>query len=75
MWTSCDVFVLPSFFKGLPMQTVEATDQADCLVFATDHSEFAALTPKGLCGKRVKAIVDARNLFAREAVEFVGFVY
>ena len=52
-----------------------ALDQADCLVFVTDHSEFAALTPKGLCGKRVKAVVDTRNMFNGEAVEHFGLVY
>jgi len=60
-------------FKSVPMRS--AMNKADCLVFVTDHSEFAALTPKGLCGRRVKAIVDTRNLFSKEAVEHVGLVY
>lgn len=60
-------------FRSIPMRS--AMNQADCLVFVTDHSEFAALTPRGLCGKRVKALVDTRNLFVREAVEHVGLVY
>ena len=60
-------------FKSVPMRLV--MNQADCLVFVTDHSEFADLTPKGLCGKHVKALVDTRNLFSREAVERVGLVY
>ena len=60
-------------FKSVTFRA--ALDQADCLVFVTDHSEFAALTPKGLCGKRVKAVVDTRNMFNREAVEHFGLVY
>jgi UDP-N-acetyl-D-glucosamine dehydrogenase len=60
-------------FKSVPMRA--AMDQANCLVFVTDHSEFAALASKGLCGKRVKAVVDTRNLFSREAVECLGLVY
>jgi len=60
-------------FKSVPMRS--ALDQADCLVFVTDHSEFASLTAKRLCGKHVKAVVDTRNLFSREAVEQGGLVY
>jgi UDP-N-acetyl-D-mannosaminuronate dehydrogenase len=60
-------------FKSIQMRLV--MNQADCLVFVTDHSEYAALTPKGLCRKRIKAIVDTRNLFCKGAVEYVGLVY
>jgi len=60
-------------FESLPLRT--ALNRADCLVFVTDHSEFAALTPKDLRGKHVRAVVDTRNLFSRGAVEGVGLVY
>jgi len=60
-------------FRSIPMRST--MNQADCLVFVTDHSEFATLTPKVLCRKRVKAVVDTRNLFVREAVEHVGLIY
>jgi UDP-N-acetyl-D-mannosaminuronate dehydrogenase len=60
-------------FKSVPFRS--ALGQADCLVFVTNHSEFAALTPKDLCGRRVKAVVDTRNLFDGEAAEHFGLVY
>jgi UDP-N-acetyl-D-glucosamine dehydrogenase len=60
-------------FKSVPLRS--ALDQADCLVFITDHSEFAALTPKDLSGRHVKAVVDTRNLFNGETMEHFGFVY
>lgn len=60
-------------FKSIRLKSV--MDQADCLVFVTDHSEFATIAPKGLRGRRVKAVVDTRNLFSREEVEQVGLVY
>jgi UDP-N-acetyl-D-glucosamine dehydrogenase len=60
-------------FKSVPLE--RALNEASCLVFVTDHSEFSALTPKGMCGKHVKAVVDTRNLFNGEAVEYVGLVY
>ena len=60
-------------FKSISMRS--ALDQADCLVFITDHSEFATLIPEELCGKHVKAVVDTRNIFSKEAVEHVGLVY
>jgi UDP-N-acetyl-D-glucosamine dehydrogenase len=60
-------------FRSTAMRSVLA--QADCLVFVTDHSEFASLTPGKLSGRRVKAIVDTRDLFSRESVEAAGLVY
>lgn len=60
-------------FRSIPMKSI--MNQADCLVFLTDHSEFAILTPKELCGRHVKAVVDTRNLFSREAIERAGIVY
>lgn len=60
-------------FESEPLRAV--LQRADCLVFVTDHSEFARMSPQSLRGRRVRAIVDTRNLFSREAVESVGLVY
>ena len=50
-------------------------NSADCLVFITDHDEYSRMSPSELAGKRVKAIVDTRNLFDGESVSQVGIVY
>lgn len=52
-----------------------ALDEADCLVFVTGHTEFAKMTPRELRGKKVRAVVDTRNLFSGDAIEYVGMVY
>ena len=49
--------------------------KSDCLVFVTDHDEFRRIPVKTIACKGVKAIVDTRDLFSRQAVESAGLVY
>ncbi|UCE92287.1 MAG: nucleotide sugar dehydrogenase [Methanobacteriota archaeon] len=50
-------------------------ESADCLVFITDHDEYTKLAPSDFAGKRVKAIVDTRNLFDGEEISRIGVEY
>lgn len=60
-------------YESEPLASI--LESADCLVFLTNHDEYAKLTPHGMKGKNIKAIVDARNIFDGSEVESAGFVY
>lgn len=53
--------------------------QADCLIFAADHREFASLTAGEvagmLSGDGIRLVVDIRNLFRRKEIEAQGCRY
>jgi len=54
----------------------EATENADCVVIATHHSQFLKkLSPNYLKEKGVKAVVDARNCLDKKAIEEAGIEY
>lgn len=71
-WVKCIETRIGSF-RSVPIKA--ALDKADCLVFVTDHTDFAKLSVSCLRGRRVRAIVDTRNLFSREEIESAGLVY
>jgi len=64
--------------KLVPMEEVV---QADCIIFAAAHQEFADITMnqlKGMYtaeGNRQPLIIDIRNMFQRKSMENEGFRY
>jgi nucleotide sugar dehydrogenase len=48
---------------------------ADCVIVATAHSAFKALSPSLLKNKGVKVIVDGRNCLDKEAIKKAGINY
>ncbi|MFH1439364.1 MAG: nucleotide sugar dehydrogenase [Candidatus Woesearchaeota archaeon] len=52
----------------------EALD-CDCLVLVTSHSEFKDISPQLLKDKRVRAVIDGRNLFDKNDIIAHGIIY
>lgn len=50
-------------------------ESADCLIFVTDHDEYSMLDPSDFADKRLKAIVDTRNLFDADAISHLDIEY
>lgn len=58
---------------------LEQAGEADCLIFTTDHREFAALKAEDVAGmlapEGCQLVVDIRNLFRRREIEALGCRY
>lgn len=62
----------------LNKSTVDNLDEAldaECIVVATDHSEFKALRPAELKEKRIKVVVDGKNCLDKQEIISLGIVY
>ena len=54
----------------------EALDKADTVVLATHHKQFLdKLSPDFLKGKKIKAVIDARNVLDKKGIEAKGILY
>ncbi len=53
----------------------EALQKADYVVITTDHPEFKEIPPKKFKEKKIKAIVDGRNILKKETIKKLGIIY
>lgn len=53
----------------------EALQNKDCVIVATDHSEFKNLSPQLLKENNVKVVVDGRNCLDKEGIQAAGIIY
>ncbi len=53
----------------------EALRKVDCVIIATDHTNFTTLNPQTFKDSGVKIIVDGRNCLNKDEIERLGIVY
>jgi UDP-N-acetyl-D-mannosaminuronate dehydrogenase len=53
----------------------EVLEKCDCLLIATDHSEFLSLDPKGLEESGILVVIDGRNCLDKQSFTKSKVVY
>jgi UDP-N-acetyl-D-glucosamine dehydrogenase len=53
----------------------EALQQSDCIIIATDHKEFKAITPQQLKQAHVSIVIDGRNCLNKKQFTNAGIIY
>jgi len=52
-----------------------ALNSVDCIIIATDHTEFNGLTAEALKKKKIKFVFDGKNCLNKKEIEKVGIIY
>lgn len=76
--TAADPYELEQMFQQKPVLLQEIS-QADCLIFAADHSQYCELTANDLSHMMkpdgAKLVVDIRSIYRRTEIENAGLRY